>query len=149
MSSGGERALIAYLDTSAVVPLLVTEPGSDLCQRIWDDADTVVSSRLLYVEAAAALAQARRLRRLTARQHSAALVLVDELWDQIDVVEVDDALARQAADLAHRLALRGYDAVHCAAAHQLADPDLVAVTGNRQLLDAWHQLGLATVDVNH
>ena len=73
---------------------------------------------------------------------------MDELWDQIDVVEIGDALARQAAELAHRLALRGYDAVHCAAAHQLTDPELVAVTGDRRLLDAWHQLGLATVDVN-
>jgi len=106
-----------------------------------------VSCRLLYVEAAAALAQARRLHRLTARQHTAALTLLDDLWAQIDVVEVNDALVRYAAELALRLALQGYEAVHCAAAHQLADPELVAATGDRRLLGAWHQLGLATVDV--
>jgi hypothetical protein len=54
---------------------------------------------------------------------------MNDLWAQIDVVEVGDVLVRQAAELAHRLALRGYDAVHCAAAHQLDDPDLVAATG--------------------
>lgn len=107
-----------------------------------------MSCRLLYVEAAAALAQARRLHRLTARQDTAALTLLDDLWAQFDVADVDDALVRQAAELAHRLALRGYDAVHCAAAHQLADPELVAATGDRRLLGAWHQLGLTTVDIN-
>lgn len=100
------------------------------------------------MEAAAALAQGRRLHRLTARQHTAARALLDELWAQVDVVEVVDTLVGQAAELAHRLALRGYDAVHCAAAHQLADPELVAVTGDRRLLDGWRQLGLATVDAN-
>ncbi len=146
MNSGGEKALIAYLDTSAVVPLLVAEPATGICQRIWDDADSVVSCRLLYVETAAALAQARRLHRLTAREHTAALTLLDDLWAQIDVVEVDDALVRHAAELAHHLALRGYDAVHCASAHQLADPDLIAATGDGRLLAAWRQLGLATVE---
>lgn len=127
---------------------MVAEPASGVCRRIWDDADAVVSCRLLYVEAAAALAQARRLQRLTARQHTASRTMLDDLWAQIDVVEVNDALARHAAELAHRSALRGYDAVHCASAYQLADPDLVAATGDRQLLDAWRHLGLATVDIN-
>jgi uncharacterized protein len=61
--------VIGYLDTSAFVPLLVAEPGSPACRRFWDDADTVVSCRLLYVEAAAALAQAQRMARLDARRY--------------------------------------------------------------------------------
>lgn len=50
--------MIGYLDASAFVPLLIAEPGSAACRRFWNDADSVVSSRLLYVETAAALAQA-------------------------------------------------------------------------------------------
>jgi predicted nucleic acid-binding protein len=57
--------VIGYLDTSALVPLLIAEPTSAACRRFWDDADTVVFSRLLYVETAAALAQARRMDCLT------------------------------------------------------------------------------------
>lgn len=128
--------------------MLVTEPSSAACRRIWDDADTAVSCHLLYVETAAALAQARRMGRLTARAHAASLTQLDDLWDQIDVIEIDDPLVRRAAQLTHGLALRGYDAIHCAAAEQLADPELVAAAGDRQLLDAWHQLGLSTVDTN-
>jgi len=38
--------------------------------------------------------------------------------------------------------------VHCASAVQLGDDDLVAVSGDRRLLEAWALLGLATFDVN-
>jgi len=130
------------------VPLLVSEPTSSTCRRFWDDADTIVSCRLAYVEAAAALAHAQRLGRLTPKDQAGSLTRLDDLWDQINVVEVDDVLIRQAAGLAARFGLRGYDAVHCASAEQLTDQDLVAAAGDGQLLDAWNRLGVATFDPN-
>jgi predicted nucleic acid-binding protein len=65
---------------------------------------------------------------------------------EIDVIEVDDGLVRVAADLAHRFGLRVYDAVHCAAAALLDGPDLVAASGDKRLLAAWRELGVATFD---
>ncbi|RIQ16194.1 type II toxin-antitoxin system VapC family toxin [Jiangella rhizosphaerae] len=141
--------MIGYLDTSAFVPLLVGEPTSESCRRFWDDSDVVVSSRLLYVETAAALAQARRLGRLTEDALDASLGLLDELWLEIDVVEVDDIVVERAAVLARRLELRGYDAVHCASAERLNEDDLVAATGDRKLIDAWGEVGVATFDTNN
>jgi predicted nucleic acid-binding protein len=138
--------LIGYLDTSAVVPLLVSEPTSAACRRFWDACDSVASSRLLLVEASAALAQARRLGRLQAGQHRASLRLLDRVWGELDVLEADSPTVRRASELAHRLALRGYDAVHCASAEQLADPELVAAAGDRALLAAWTRLGVASFD---
>ena len=44
--------MIVYFDTSAFVPLLVIEPGTSLARELWDSADEVVTTRLLYVEAA-------------------------------------------------------------------------------------------------
>jgi hypothetical protein len=70
------------------------------------------------------------------------------LWAQVDVVEIDQPLVERAAELARRLGLRGYDAVHCAAAEQLAEPDVLAAAGDQRLLDAWSRLGLATFDTN-
>lgn len=140
--------MIGYLDTSAFVPLLIAEPSSEICRRFWDDADVVVSSRLLYVEAAAALAQALRMTRLTASKHDKARALLETLSGQIDIVEVDEPLVQRAAGLAHQLALRGYDAIHCAAAEQLNDADVVAACGDRRLLDAWSTLGVETFDTN-
>ncbi len=47
-----------------------------------------------------------------------------------------------------RHGLRGYDAVHCAAALWVAGPDLVAATGDPELLSAWRDDGLSVVDTN-
>lgn len=140
--------MIGYLDTSAFVPLLVAEPGSGWCRRFWDDADDVVTCRLTFVESAAALAQAARGGRMAPAKHMTSLDELDRLWREVDVIDIDEALSRRAAALAARFALRGYDAVHCAAAEQLADPDLVAASGDRKLLAAWSGLGIATYDPN-
>jgi predicted nucleic acid-binding protein len=140
--------VIGYLDTSAFVPLLIAEPTSPACRRFWDMADSVVTSRLSYVETAAALAQALRLNRITAREHRACLRSLDARWAELDVVEADDRLTRAAALLAHQLSLRGYDAVHCASATQIADDDVVAATGDRLLLQAWLTAGIATYDTH-
>jgi hypothetical protein len=140
--------LIAYLDTSAFVPLIVQEPGSASCRRIWNDADVVISSRLLYVETTAALAQARRMKRLTLRTHRASNALLERLWPELDVIEVDETMMRRAAALADEFGLRGYDAVHCASIEQLDDADVVGAAGDRQILQAWSALGIATFDSN-
>ncbi|GDY34036.1 type II toxin-antitoxin system VapC family toxin [Gandjariella thermophila] len=140
--------MIGYFDTSAFVPMLVEEPSSDLCRSLWKDADAVVSTRLLYVEAAAALAQARRLGRLAELEHRAALRVLNRLWAEVEIVEVDHLLTRRAAELAYACALRGYDAVHCASAEQVDDDELVVVSGDRKLLAACAALDMATADIN-
>jgi hypothetical protein len=128
--------VIAYFDTSALLPLLVVEAGSPRAARLWNGADRVVSARLVYPEGRAALAQAYRLGRLTARQLRAAVTEFDSRYEQFDLVEVDDPLARHAGQLAEAHGLRGYDPVHLAAAHRVRDPDLVLVAGDQALLTA-------------
>jgi predicted nucleic acid-binding protein len=140
--------VIAYFDTSALVPVLVQEPASQVCRELWEAADGIVASQLAYVEAAAALAQGTRLGRLTAQMQRRALGGLEDLWQQMSVLALDHPLAVRAAQLADQFALRGYDAVHCASAEAVMDPELVAVSGDSQLLHAWHGLGIATVDVN-
>jgi hypothetical protein len=128
--------VIGYIDTSAVVPLLIAEPGSARAASLWDGADRIVSVRLIYPETRAALAQAERLGRLTARQLRDAVTGFDALFEEIDLIEVDDALARRAGELAEVRQLRGYDAVHLAAADRVHDPNVVVIAGDRALLDA-------------
>lgn len=140
--------MIIYLDTSAIVPLLIAEPTSDACRELWDSADSVATSQIAYVEAAAALAMAQRLERITARQNTAALRLLDRLWAEVEVMAVDDGLVRRAARLARELGLRGYDAMNCASAEHLIDPDLVLVSADRKLLAAAATLGLSIADVS-
>ena len=135
--------MIGYFDTSAVVPLLIAESGSARAVSLWDGADRVVSVRLLYPETRAALAQAERLGRLTARQLRDAVTAFDSLFEEIDLVQVDEVLARRAGELAEVRQLRGYDAVHLAAADRVNDPNVVVIAGDGALLDAATAEGMA------
>jgi predicted nucleic acid-binding protein len=139
--------VIGYLDTSAFVPImLAAEATSPACVEFWLTADTVVSTRLLYVETASALARGERNGRLVGDQHDRAFTRFERLFGEIELIDVDDLLVHRAAELARRFGLRGYDAVHCAAAALFDAPDLVAASGDRKLLAAWRELGIATFD---
>lgn len=139
--------MIAYFDTSAVVPLLVDdEPGAEICRQAWSLADAVVTSRLMYVEAVTALARAERMDRLTEEAHDRAVLGLDAIWSQFDVVEIGEASVHRAAGLARQHRLRGYDAVHCAAALSIAGPETVAVGSDRHLIAAWRAEGLDVID---
>ena len=138
--------MIAYFDTSAVVPLLVEEPGSDVALRVFLQADSVATVRMTFAEISAALARASRLGRLTADAHDRAMAALESVWAQMDVLDVDDDLVRAAGALARDHALRGYDAVHCAAALRVTSGTTVALAGDRDLLAAWQREGLQVLD---
>lgn len=140
--------MIAYFDTSALVPLLVDEPSSSLCARIWDDADAVITARSAYVEVAAALAQAEQLGRISHQEHRDALGFLDDKWTQLQLVEIDQKLMIRAAQLAEQYQLRGYDATHCAAAEFVSDEEVASVGGDAKLLAAWRAMALATINTN-
>lgn len=140
--------MLVYLDTSALVPLLIEEPTSPACRALWDASDDVVSTPLLYVEAVAALTRAERAGSHRRRVVEAALVVLEDCWADIRPLDVAEPLVHAAAGHARRFGLRGYDAVHCAAAEALAGPDLIAASGDRRLLSAWRALGLAVFDAN-
>lgn len=129
--------MITYLDTAAFVPLLVDEQATEGARHLWLHSDRLVSTRLLYVEAVAALT--RRGAKAFDRE-------VWKLFQRIEVIELDELLMRASAVVSHRFNLRGYDSVHCAAAASIADDEMVAATSDQRLLLAWQQLGLNTYD---
>jgi len=140
--------MICYFDTSAFIPILIAEPGSPACEQLWNDADAVVTSQLTYVEAAAGLAQAARMDRVDEAAHTQSLQLLDQLWMEFQLIDVDEPLVRRAAEVAHSAALRGYDAIHCASAEQILDTDLLVASGDQKLLGACRTLGMVTSDIN-
>ncbi len=108
--------MITYIDTSTLLKLIIDEDGSERAMTIWSSADAVASVNLIVVEARAALAVARRVRRLTNAQHGSAVTELDALVSDLHIVPVTDELVTSAADLADEEGLRCYDAVHLAAA---------------------------------
>jgi uncharacterized protein len=140
--------VIAYFDTSALIPLLVDEPGSDRAARLWDAADNVVAVRLIYAEARAALAQAARTGRLATADLTTAIDGLEGLYASLDLLEVDEHLVRRAGELAQHHALRSYDAIHLAAAERVRDDATVLVAGDRGLCTAAGALGMAVADTS-
>jgi len=108
--------LITYVDTSTLLKRLLAEAGSDEADIIWNAADVLVSAVTVVVESRAALAAAQRAGRLTAAEHDDAKAELVDLFEEITFVDITDALIAEAAELAEAEALRGYDAVHLAAA---------------------------------
>lgn len=132
--------MITYVDTSSLLNVVVEEAGSDAATAIWDASDVVASVCLVTVEARAALAAARRANRLTDAQHRAAKQAAAALIDRLHVVEITDDLLASAGDLAETEGLRGYDAVHLAAA-LLVDAALLT-SADEELCEAGWRRGL-------
>jgi predicted nucleic acid-binding protein len=132
--------VIAYVDTSVLLKLIVDEEGSDRASLVWDTADVVVAASVIVVEARAALAAAARGHRVTPAQHRAAKRELSALVDELAIVAVTEELVAAAADLAEEESLRGYNALHLAAALTVeatvmasADADLCAAAERRHL----------------
>ncbi len=125
-----------------MVKLVMVEEGSDLAAELWNGGASLASSVLVFAEARAALAAARRASRLTASQHSHALADFDARVIELTLIEVDEGLARHAGEQAEAHGLRGYDSVHLTTALELSD-EVTMVTWDEDLRRAAEGLGLA------
>ncbi len=134
---------IVCFDSSALIKLLIDEPGSELAEQLWNEADTVAASRLALPEVSAALSAARRAARLDEVSERTARRAWSTYRDAIDVIELTVAVATDAADLARRLLLGGADAVHLASARTLSAGDPILVSWDHRLSVAAVEMGLS------
>lgn len=71
---------------------------------------------------------------------------LESFYADLQIIRIDDQLARRAGELAAEFALRGYDAVHLACALALDAEDAVLATWDAALGDAAHQTGRLLVN---
>lgn len=124
---------LVYFDSSALVKLVVEEPGSQLAAELWDACDGALSSRLAYPEVRAALAASARNHELRAEELLEAEHAWEEFWAATRKVELTTDVEQHAGHLARTHALRGADAVHLASALAVNDDDLVVAVWDRRL----------------
>lgn len=140
---------LAFWDSSALLKLLVEEPGTDLAVTLWDGATAVAASRLAVPEMSAVLAAAESSGRIDPRRRGVAAGEWRRYLAALDVVELTPALGDRAANLAAAHPLSGADAVHLATALALAlalrDSALVVATWDRRLASAASAEGLDVV----
>lgn len=130
-----------YLETSAVVKLLRAEPGSDDARAAASAEHVRTACVITYAETCSAVA--RRTAQATAGDAAKARRELDAFWPELHLIDVDEPLARRAADLAIRHRLRGMDAVHLAAALEVRGAgDLRLASWDRELRAAARQEGI-------
>lgn len=110
--------MILYLDTTAFVKLFVREECSDLVQAQLAAVDVVATSRVAYSEACDAMARRVEEGRLTAEQLGRARDQLNGAWPQFAVLDLNE---QAATDVTVKHGLRGYAAIHVAAALELRE----------------------------
>ena len=113
-----------YLDTSALVKRYTREQGSAWVLRLMarQAGHDLYTVRLTGPETIAALMRKIRTGEVTAADAGRSRRAFRRHWQRrLLIVEVAEATAERAMDLAERHGLRGYDAVHLAAALVVAE----------------------------
>ena len=136
--------MIAYFDTSALLKLIIAEKGTDQAIMLWQQASGIVASRLAWPEAVAALAAARRGRRVSDEGYQTAAEELRRCFERCTMISIADPLIDRAAGLTVDYDLRAADAIHLATALAVMEADSLFVTWDRRLRLAAAQAGLVT-----
>lgn len=111
--------MILFCDTSALIKLLISEPGSDRMHQASLEAESLAVCRLTWAEAMAGLARRQREHPEDTEALEQARQQLIVSWEHCTIVEVTQRLVETAGRFADGFALRGYDSVQLAAAHEL------------------------------
>jgi predicted nucleic acid-binding protein len=125
---------VVYLDSSALVKLIVLEPESRALRAYLRRESERVSCALARTEVLRAVRPVG----------PAAVAAARRLLQRIDLIRLDDALL-DAAGMIEPLHLRSLDAVHLAAAHLVAPTLRAIVTYDRRMAEGAVALGFAVM----
>lgn len=120
--------MILYLDSSALVKRYVVEIGSQEVVQAIAQANTTGTVVITRAEVAAAFAKAVRMAALTQDEAQICLERFRRDWPHLVRTRVTEPTVARADQLAWQYQLRGYDAVHLAAAVLWQDALGVMVT---------------------
>lgn len=124
----------AYLDSSALVKLAVTERESGALRRYVRTVERKTSSQLARVEVIRAV-----------REHGASHIRrAREILRRISFITIDDALLEHAAML-DPPSLRTLDSIHLAAALSLGGDLRELVTYDQRMIEGAHAIGVPVV----
>lgn len=142
--------MILYLDTSAIVRLVLDESGAEETRAWFTRAEQACSSVITYPEATSSLCRQDQERGVVKGRLGAWLETLEASWRRCVHVPIFE---RSAARLAVKHSLRGGDAVQLASALELQARVLTETPGadfhfmafDRRLLEAAEREGFATL----
>jgi predicted nucleic acid-binding protein len=148
---------VYYLDTSTLVKRYAQETGTEWVIALADSAaEDLYTVRVAGPEMIAALFRKARMKEVPLEEAKRAAENFRQDWlAQYLILEVSASVASQAMDLAEKHGLRGYDAVHLAAALSLQEirntmelPALTFVSADDHQREAAAAEGLLVDDPN-
>ncbi len=137
--------MILYLDANALVKRYVAEPGSAEVNEAIAEAKVTGTAIISRAEVVAALAKSVRVGVLTSEEALTSLQVFRNEWLDLVRVQMTEMVISRADTLAWEYHLRGYDAVHLAAAslwQEAMGAPVTMATFDRQLWTAAERVGL-------
>ena len=128
------RARTVYLDSSALVKLVVPEPETTALRAELETWDRHVSSALVLTEVV----------RACARVSSAARRVAERVVASLDLIVIDDEILNAAARL-KPLELRTFDAIHVASAQMLGSALDAVIAYDTRLVQGAKAAKLTTI----
>ena len=125
----------AYVDSSALLKLVVREAETSALESFFLQCDGLVASRLAELECRRAAHRASNAR---VRQR------MDDVLESVYLLDITRAILDDAAE-ATPILLRSLDAIHLATALSIGEPQLQLVTYDDRLADAARAHGLSVV----
>ena len=111
--------MILFCDTSALMKLLVEEDQSGQMRQVITTVEAIGVCRISWAETMAALARRQREDPISSDDLEQARQHLSQSWRTFTIVEVSQPVMETAGRFADIFALRGYDSVQLAAAHEL------------------------------
>jgi len=137
-----------YLDTSALIKRYINETGSTDVRDWIRSADDKATTLITRAEMSAGINRLLRMKQLSQKDYGDALEEFRADWMDYHRLPVTERLVARADALACDHNLRGYDAIHLAAAltwQELLGLPVTLVTYDRELTEAARASGMAVL----
>ena len=120
--------MILFCDTSALLKLFIDEQGSESMINARSSSKGIAVCRITWAESMAALAQRTRIKGTNQSGLAQARTMFEQAWPGFVIADITQPLVEKAGVFAEAFALRGYDSVQLAAAHQLHEQFALPLT---------------------
>ena len=120
--------MILFCDTSALLKLFIDEQGSESMINARSSSKGIAVCRITWAESMAALAQRTRFKGTNQSGLAQARSMFEHAWPGFVIADITQPLVEKAGVFAEAFALRGYDSVQLAAAHQLHEQFALPLT---------------------
>ncbi len=120
--------MILFCDTSALLKLFIDEQDSESMIKARSSSEGIAVCRITWAESMAAFAQRTRFKGANQVGLAQARSMFEQAWPGFAIADVTQSLVEKAGVFSEAFALRGYDSVQLAAAHQLHEQFALPLT---------------------